>query len=153
MHACFIAVNFSIHTGGGAEKFLLSWGGGGTKSLPSVWRGVKKVFSPYFPHLPTPLPINNDHSLNLFIYDTYDNTIKTYFIVLKQVELSAGLKWAVMTLICPCWGFRNSICHKNPRIRRSARLEIRTRSSRVGQRQQNFEIRTDINSTTPKSSK
>jgi hypothetical protein len=25
------------------------------------------------------------------------NTIKTYFIVLKQVELSAGLKWAVMT--------------------------------------------------------
>ena len=37
--------------------------------------------------------------------------------------------------------------YKNPRIRRSARLEIRTRSSRVGQRQQNFENRTDINST------
>ena len=115
--------------------------------MPSVWRGVKKVFNPYFPHLPTPLPINNDHSLNLFIYDTYDNTIKTCFIVLKQVQLSAGLKWAVMTLICPCRGFRSSICHKNPRIRRSARLEIRTRSSRVGQRQQNFENRTDINST------
>ena len=31
----------------------------------------------------------------------YDNTIKTCFIVLKQVELSAGLKWAVMTLSCP----------------------------------------------------
>ena len=112
-----------------------------------AWRGVKKVFNPYFPHLPTPLPINNDHSLNLFVYDTYDNTIKTCFIVLKQVELSAGLKWAVMTLICPCRGFRRSICHKNPRIRRAARLEIRTRSSRVGQRQQNFENRTDINST------
>ena len=34
--------------------------------------------------------------------------------------------------------------YKNPRIRRSA---LRTRSSRVGQRQQNFENRTDINST------
>jgi hypothetical protein len=26
---------------------------------------------------------------------------KNLFIVLKQVKLSAGLKWAVMTLICP----------------------------------------------------
>jgi hypothetical protein len=106
MHACFIAVNFSIHTGGGGEGVRR----GGTKSLPSVWRGVKKVFNPYFPHLPTPLPVNNDHSLNLFIYDTYDNTIKTCFIVLKQVELFAGLKWAVITLICPCRGIRSSIC-------------------------------------------
>jgi hypothetical protein len=40
--------------------------------------------------------------LGTSVYDTYDNTIKTCFIVLKQVELSAGLKWAVMTLICPC---------------------------------------------------
>ena len=80
---------------GEAQKVCLQSGGGGGE-------GVKKVFNPYFPHLPTPLPINNDHSINLFIYDTYDNTIKTCFIVLKQVELSAGLKWAVMTLICPC---------------------------------------------------
>ena len=134
--------------GGGGEKFLLLWvGRHKTFAFSLEGGGVKNVFNPYFPHLPTPLPINNDHSLNLFIYDTYDNTIKTCFIVLKQVELSAGLKWAVMTLICPCWGFRSSICHKNPRIRRSARLEIRTRSSRVGQKQQNFENRTDINST------
>ena len=82
----------STFMSGEAQKVCLQSGGG----------GVKKVFNPYFPHLPTPLPINNDHSLNLFIYDTYDNTIKTCFIVLKQVELSAGLKWAVMTLICPC---------------------------------------------------
>jgi hypothetical protein len=105
MHVCFIAVNFSIHTeggGGGGQKSLYFYEGGGTNSLPSVWKGVKKVFNPYFPHLPSPLPINNDHSLNLSIYDTYDNTIKTCFIVLKQVELSAGLKWTVMTLICPC---------------------------------------------------
>jgi hypothetical protein len=25
--------------------------------------GVEKVFNPYFTHLLTPLPINNDHSL------------------------------------------------------------------------------------------
>ena len=36
------------------------------------------------------------------IYDVHDNTIKTCFIVLKQVELSAGLKWAVIILSCPC---------------------------------------------------
>ena len=36
----------------------------------SVWRGVKKVFNPYFPHLPTPLPINNDHSLTKFDCDS-----------------------------------------------------------------------------------
>jgi hypothetical protein len=35
------------------KKFAFSLEGG----------GVKKVFNPYFPHLPTPLPINNDHSL------------------------------------------------------------------------------------------
>jgi hypothetical protein len=35
---------------------------------------------------------------------------------------------------------------QNPSIRRSTRLEIRTRSSRVGQIQQNFENPTDINS-------
>ena len=89
---------------------------GGVRKVSTFMRGevqkvclqsggrVRKDFNLYFPHLPTPLPINNDHSLNLFIYDTYeyDNTIKTCFIVLKQVELSAGLKWAVMTLICPC---------------------------------------------------
>jgi hypothetical protein len=41
----------------------------------------------------------------LICYMTHDNTIKTCFIVLKQVELSAGLKFAVMTfemtLRCP----------------------------------------------------
>ena len=31
----------------------------------------------------------------------HDDTIKTCFIVLKQVEISAGLKWAVITLSCP----------------------------------------------------
>ena len=104
MHACFIAVNFSIHTGwgGGGRKVSTFMSGEAQKVCLQSGGGVKKVFHPYFPHLPTPLPINNDHSLNLFIYDTYDNTIKTCFIVLKQVELSAGLKWAVMTLICPC---------------------------------------------------
>ena len=62
----------STFISGEAQKVCLQSGGGG---------GVKNVFNPYFPHLPTPLPINNDHSLNLFIYDTYDNTIKTCFIV------------------------------------------------------------------------
>ena len=36
---------------------------------------------------------------------------------------------------------------QKPQDQATARLEIRTRSSRVGQRQQNFENRTDINST------
>jgi hypothetical protein len=80
----------------------------------------------------------------LFIYDTYDNTIKTCFIVLKQVELSAGLKWAVMTL--SMLRIPQLDLPQNPSLRRSTRLEIRTRSSRVDQRQQNFENRTDINS-------
>ena len=88
MHACFIAVNFSIHTGGE-----------GVRKVSTFNEEAQKVcLQPFTNHT----PINNDHSLNLFIYDTYDNTIKTCFIVLKQVELSAGLKWAVMTLICPC---------------------------------------------------
>ena len=105
MHACFIAVNFSIHTGGGG-------GGGRVRKVSTFMRrhkkfafsgeGSKKFLILIFPIYQPPLPINNDHSLNLFINDTYDNTIKTCFIVLKQVELSAGLKWAVMTLICPC---------------------------------------------------
>ena len=38
--------------------------------------GGQKVFNPYLPDIPTPLPINNDHSLNLFIYDSYDDTYK-----------------------------------------------------------------------------
>ena len=38
----------------------------------------------------------------IICYMIHDNTIKTYFIVLKQVEISAGLKWAVITLSCPC---------------------------------------------------
>ena len=42
---------------GEAQKVCLQSGGGGGG-------GVKKVFKPYFPHLPTPLPINNDHSLS-----------------------------------------------------------------------------------------
>jgi hypothetical protein len=68
----------------------------------SSGEGSKKFLILIFPIYQPPLAINNDHSLSLFIYDTYDNTIKTCFIVLKQVELSAGLKWAAMTLICPC---------------------------------------------------
>ena len=85
MHACFIAVNFSIHTGGGGE-----W----VRKVSTVMRRHKKfAFSPYFPHLPTPLPINNDHSLNLFIYDTYDNTIKNLFYCFKA---SGALCWFEM---------------------------------------------------------
>ena len=46
----------------------------------------------------------------IICYMIHDNTIKTCFIVLKQVcfivlkqvEISAGLKWAVITLSCPC---------------------------------------------------
>jgi hypothetical protein len=38
MHTSFIAVNFSIHTGGGGgQKSFYFYEGGGTKSLPLVW--------------------------------------------------------------------------------------------------------------------
>jgi hypothetical protein len=60
----------------------------------------------------------------------HDNSIKTCFIVLKQVELSAGLKWAVMTIAA-------RFATKTPG---SARLEIRTRSSRVDKGQQTVKI-------------
>ena len=104
MHVCFIAVNFSNYTGGGGgrgQKIFYFYEEAQKVCLQSG-EGSKKFLILIFPIYQPPLPINNDHSLNLFIYDTYDNTIKTCFIVLKQVELSAGLKWAVMTLICPC---------------------------------------------------
>jgi hypothetical protein len=50
--------------------------------------GVKKVFNPYFPHLPTPpLPINNDHSLmlqNTFIVmntrDAREHQVSRYYL-------------------------------------------------------------------------
>ena len=138
MHACFIAVNFSIHTGwggGGGRKVSTFMSGEAQKvCLQSGGGGVKKVFNSYFPHLPTPLPINNDcfktsGALCWFEMGCYDTDLS----MLRIPQLDLPQK-----------------PYKNPRIRRSARLEIRTRSSRVGQstqRQQNFENRTDINST------
>jgi hypothetical protein len=63
------------------------------------------------------------------------------------VELSAGLKWAVITLICPCWGSAARFA-TNPQDQAiSSSWNTYTIHCRVGQRQQNFENRTDINST------
>ena len=68
---------------------------------------------------------------HLICYMIHDNTIKTCFIVLKQVELSAGLKWAVMTLSCPFSLSGNTY----------------TIQSRRPKTKKNFENPTDINST------
>ena len=93
--------------------------------------------------LPSRERSHNNMPLNL-LYDTY--YIKTYFIALKQVKLGCWFEMGCYDTDLSMLRIPQLDFPQKPSIRRSARLEIRTRSSRVGQRQQNFENRADINS-------
>ena len=81
MHPCFIAVNFSIHTGegGGCQKSLYFYGGGGGGAAQKVClhsgRGSKKFSILIFPIYLSPL-INNDNSLSkLSLVNPYTHRI------------------------------------------------------------------------------
>ena len=77
--------NKCIIGGGGGQKRLhvLVGGGGGKKSYPSSLRGVQKVPNVPFPHLPAPLPINNEHSLR-YLEKTDDILLSQPFFFLAE---------------------------------------------------------------------
>ena len=69
---------------GGSEKFLLLRGGAQKVCFQSGG-GVKKVFNPYFPHLPT-IHINNDHSTPSQgkVFDI--NVVRLYFRIFENLR-------------------------------------------------------------------
>jgi hypothetical protein len=86
MHTCFIAVNFSIHTGegGGVRKVYTFMRGAAQKVCLQSGRGSKKFSILIFPiFLPPPLPINNDHSLSkLSLVNPFSSNFQNFIVII-----------------------------------------------------------------------